>query len=274
MAALELELKVAVELARDAGAMLRACQGKVPVLRKERGEVVTPADRESDARIRAGLLSAFPSDAVFSEETPDDGARAGRERVWIVDPLDGTSNYVSGGDEYVVSVGLSQGGRAVLGVVYNPVRDELFAGAVGSGVELNGARRTVSAAASIRDAALLVSRKEWERIRPGAEAAAALSHALAGTAPRLMASMAHKLARVAAGLADGVLSLKTRKEWGSCAGVALVTAAGGLCTHLDGSPVRFNRSAAPPPGLVAAGPALHALLLAEAAALCESGAAR
>src|SRR5690348_14001706 len=138
---LELELKTATELARDAGAMLRNCQGKVPVLRKDRGEVVTPADRESDARIRAGLLQAFPSDAVFSEETPDDGARVGRERVWIVDPLDGTSNYVAGGDEYVVSVGLSQGGVAVLGVVYNPVRDELFAGAVGGGVTRNGGAR-------------------------------------------------------------------------------------------------------------------------------------
>lgn len=257
--ALERELKAATDLARDAGAMLRACQGKVPVLRKDRGEVVTPADRESDARIRAGLLSAFPSDAVFSEETPDDGARVGRERVWIVDPLDGTSNYVAGGDEYVVSVGLSQGGVAVLGVVYNPVRDELFAGAAGGGITLNGAPKAVSAAASIREAALLVSRKEWER---------GLSQALAGARPpALMASMAHKLARVAAGLADGVLSLKTRKEWGSCAGVALVTAAGGLCTHLDGAPVRFNRGAPPPAGLVASGPALHALLLAEAARL-------
>jgi myo-inositol-1(or 4)-monophosphatase len=264
VAAFEHELKVATELARDAGAMLRASQGKVPVLRKDRGEVVTPADRESDARIRAGLLSAFPADAVFSEETPDDGARVGRERVWIVDPLDGTSNYVAGGDEYVVSVGLSRGGVAVLGVVYNPARDELFAGAVGGGVTLNGARRTVTAAASLADAALLVSRKEWER---------GLSQALAWTRPGLMASMAHKLARVAAGLADGVLSVKTRKEWGSCAGTALVTAAGGLCTHLDGSPVRFNRSAAPPAGLVAAGPALHALLLAEAARLRETGAA-
>jgi myo-inositol-1(or 4)-monophosphatase len=145
------------------------------------------------------------------------------------------------------------------------VRDELFAGAVGGGVKLNGVPRTVSAAASIRDAELLVSRKEWER---------GLSRALAGTRARLMASMAHKLARVAAGLADGVLSLKTRKEWGSCAGVALVTAAGGFCTHLDGSPVRFNRRAAPPSGLLAAGPALHPLLLAEAAPLCETGAAR
>jgi len=185
---LELELKAATELARDAGAMLRNCQGKVPVLRKDRGEVVTPADRESDARIRAGLLQAFPSDAVFSEETPDDGARVGRERVWIVDPLDGTSNYVAGGDEYVVSVGLSQGGVAVLGVVYNPVRDELFAGVVGGGVTLNGAPRAVTAASSLRDATLLVSRKEWER---------GLSQSLRATRPGLMASMAHKLARVA-----------------------------------------------------------------------------
>ncbi|HEY6909430.1 MAG TPA: 3'(2'),5'-bisphosphate nucleotidase CysQ [Myxococcales bacterium] len=257
--ALERELKLAMDLARDAGGMLRACQGKVPVLRKDRGEVVTPADRESDARIRAGLLSAFPSDAVFSEETPDDGSRAGRERVWIVDPLDGTSNYVAGGDEYVVSIGLSEGGVAVLGVVYNPVRDELFAGAAGRGLTLNGAPRAVTAAASLRDAALLFSRKEWER-----------GLSLAGAKPALMASMAHKLARVAAGMADGVFSLKTRKEWGSCAGVALVTAAGGLCTHLDGAPVRFNRSAPPPPGLLAAGPALHALLLAEAAKIPDA----
>jgi myo-inositol-1(or 4)-monophosphatase len=258
--AFEDELKVALRLAREAGQMLRDRQGKVPVLRKDRGEVVTPADRESDAAIRAGLLAAFPDDAVYSEETPDDGARAGRDRVWIVDPLDGTGNYVAGGDEFVVSIGLSVRGAAVAGVVYNPVRDELFSGSAGAGVQLNGSPASVTAAAYLEAAVLLASAKEWER---------GLEGSWTGPPPRLVSSMAYKLARIAAGQADGVISAKARKEWGSCAGVALVEASGGLTTHLDGSPVRFNRSAPPPAGLIAAGRRLHPALLREARRFLE-----
>src|SRR5947209_9225930 len=123
----ERELEVATELAYRAGALLRRMrEGAVDVEHKAHGEAVTVADRISDAVIRAGLRSAFPDDAVYSEESPDDPARLAFARVWIVDPLDGTSNFVARGDEYSVSIGLAIDGRPALGVVCTPERGQLF----------------------------------------------------------------------------------------------------------------------------------------------------
>jgi myo-inositol-1(or 4)-monophosphatase len=250
--ALRRELQVACALAQQAGArLLRHQAAPIEVLRKAHDEVVTAADRESDQLIRQGLLAAFPGDAVYSEETADTPERLQHRRVWIVDPLDGTSNFIAGGDEYCISIGLAVEGAPVLGVVYNPRRRELFAGGVGLGVRLNGAPVHPSSQADPAAARLAVSRKEVA--------------ALAGTVPcELVAltSMAYKLARVAAGLEDGALSAKRRKEWGSCAGAALVLAAGGRVTLLDGTPLRFNCSERPhAAGLLAAGAALHASLI-------------
>jgi myo-inositol-1(or 4)-monophosphatase len=251
---LERELGVATTLAIDAGAALRRHQaGPVEVRHKAQGEVVTVADLEADAIIRAGLLAAFPTDAVFSEEAADPPARLASARVWIVDPLDSTSNFTERGDEYSVSIGLSCDGRAVLGVVYNPTRHELFAGSDGAGVTLDGAPVRVSNTTDLAQAHLIVSRREW---RWGLDR-------LAASLPiRPMASIAYKLARVAAGLDDGMFSVLPRKQWDTCAGVALVLAAGGRATLLDGQELRFNRPVLKHAmGMVAAAPGLHTAVL-------------
>jgi myo-inositol-1(or 4)-monophosphatase len=248
------ELNVATDLAREAGAALRRHQGgRLEVGRKAHGELVTPADLASDAIILSGLAAAFRDDALFSEETADSPARLSKMRVWIVDPLDSTSNFAEQGNEYSVSIGLAVAGRAVLGVVYNPTRDEMVAGYEGAGVTLNGCPAHVTDASDLERARLTVSRKEWKRGLTG----------LARTLPVVpVASMAYKLARVAAGFDDAAFSAARRKEWGTCAGVALVRAAGGCATLLDGSEIAFNR---PEPrqsmGMVASGPRLHRVLL-------------
>jgi fructose-1,6-bisphosphatase/inositol monophosphatase family enzyme len=254
------ELEIATGLAFRAGAALRRHQaGRLDVRYKAHGEPVTAGDLEADAIIRFGLAAEFPDDVVFSEETPDSPRRLRAARVWIVDPLDSTSNFTEGGDDYTVSIGLAIGHRAALGVVYNPGRDQMFAGYASAGVTLNGAAVRVSSAAELEDARLTVSRKEWRR---GLDK-------LAATLPLSpMASMAYKLARVAAGLDDGVFSAVARKEWGTCAGVALVRAAGGRATLLDGGDIRFNRPEARQPlGMAAAGPRLHRVLLERLAEL-------
>jgi myo-inositol-1(or 4)-monophosphatase len=138
-------------------------------------------------------------------------------------------------------------------VVFNPDRNEMVAGTLGGGVTLNGVPAAATAATRLERARLAVSRKEWKR---------GLAQRAAGLPIEPMASMAYKLARVAAGLTDGAFSLSRRKEWGTCAGVALVLAAGGRATLLDGSEIRFNRAEPRQPlGMVAAGPDLHAVLL-------------
>jgi fructose-1,6-bisphosphatase/inositol monophosphatase family enzyme len=219
---LQRELEVAKRLAQEAGTLiLRHLTGPLVVGHKEHGEVVTPADREANNLIRSGLGLVFPDDAIYSEETSDSLERLSHSRVWIVDPLDGTSNFIERRNEFSVSIGLSVEGKAVLGVVYNPSRNELFAGGNGLGVSLNSLPAKVSDTTDLYRARLLVSRKEC-------------SKGLAQQFPSLtlipLASMAYKLARVAAGLEDGVFSKKPRKEWGTCAGVALVLAAGGKAT--------------------------------------------
>jgi myo-inositol-1(or 4)-monophosphatase len=251
---LHAELIVATRLARAAGEALRRHRaGPLVVSQKARGEIVTAADLESDSIIRDGLARAFPADAVYSEETPDTPQRLGTARVWIVDPLDSTSNYAAGGDEYCVSIGLSVDGQAVLGVVYCPGPDELIGGGRGLGVRLNDRPVHVSRADHLASARLSVSRKEWQR---------GLAELCGGLSVTPRASLAAKLARVAAGLDDGVFTAIPRKEWGTCAGTALVLASGGVATLLDGSPINFNRTELKQPlGMLAAGPALHPLLL-------------
>jgi myo-inositol-1(or 4)-monophosphatase len=252
------ELHVASRLACEAGVALRHYRaGSVEVHYKAHREPVTPADIQADGIIRAGLTAAFPGDAIYSEESAEPPGRLLASRLWLVDPLDSTSNFIENGDEYCVSIGLACGGWPVLGVVYNPARDELFSGAEGIGITLNGAPVHVSGAADLLSARITVSRKEWRRVL----------QALPGGLPMLpVASMAYKLARVAAGLDDGVVSMKRRKEWGTCAGVALVRAAGGRATLLDGRDLTFNRREhTQGHGLVAAGPIVHAALLTDIA---------
>lgn len=253
---LDHELDVAVSLALKAGAVLRKYQERtVTPSFKDHGEVVTAADIEADMIIRRGLQENFSRDAVYSEESRDNPKRLHNERVWIVDPLDSTSNFLAHGDEYTVSIGLAMGQQAALGVVYNPRRNVLYAGYVGGAVKFNNMAVQTTDSDDLATAQVAVSRKE---LRKGEAAFAKLACA------RPLSSMAYKLARVAAGMDDGVVSLKPRKEWGTCAGIALVKAAGGRATLLDGGEVYFNRRELKQPcGMVAAGTALHQVLLRE-----------
>lgn len=227
--ALDREIKVAAELALQAGALLRERQkGQLEIRYKANGEIVTPVDLASNDLICRGLQAAFPDDAICSEEGP--ALTASAARVWIVDPLDSTSNYVQHGDEYSLSIGLAIHHEAMLGVVYNPSRDELFTGYRGHGTSWNGLPVRTSVAHQFRPQ-LLVSSKEWKR---------GLSNLATDVFMKPMASMAYKLARVAAGKEDAALSLKARKPWGTCAGTALVLAAGGRVSSLDGQPLLFD----------------------------------
>jgi myo-inositol-1(or 4)-monophosphatase len=250
------ELAVATRLATEAGEiLLRHRREGVLAGSKQGGEIVTAADLEVDRAIRAGLAGAFPGDAILSEEAPDHPRRLGERRIWIVDPIDGTQDFADGGEDHGISIGLAIDGRAVLGVVHNPARQELFAGGGGLGLTLGGAPATATSARRVADARLTVSGTEW-----GAGAYRGLS----GLRTRPISSAAYKLARVAAGLDDGTFWAWPRKEWDVCAGVALVLAGGGVVSLLDGRSIAFNqRDVRLAGGLVAAGPALHGPLRRE-----------
>jgi myo-inositol-1(or 4)-monophosphatase len=248
------ELEEATRIALEAGRVLTTARASgLEVRFKGVNDPVTQADIAADTLIRAALHQAFPDDGLLSEETADHPSRLQRGRVWIVDPIDGTSSYAAGRDNFAVSIGLAIHGKAMLGVVYNPAKDELIAGALGLGATLNEHPVNVTSTSSVDAATLLVSSSEW---RAGLNA---LQPALPITP---ISSIAYKLGLVAAGKADGTFTANARYEWDVCAGAALVAAAGGVASLRDGSALRFNQpSPRLPWGILAAGKHLYAPLL-------------
>ncbi|HJX52153.1 MAG TPA: inositol monophosphatase family protein, partial [Polyangia bacterium] len=128
------ELEIARRLAQEAAALVRRfAEQPVAVKYKDAGEPVTEADLAANALIVGRLAQEFPDDAILSEELPDDGSRLGRPRVWMVDPIDGTRDFVRGQPGYVVMIGLCVDDRPALGVVAHPSTGVVWSGVVGQG---------------------------------------------------------------------------------------------------------------------------------------------
>lgn len=246
----ERELEVAVAAARTAGAIVRRWyEGKVTVQEKDNKSPLTEADLESNEAIQAAIVAAFPQDGWLSEETRDSPERLSKRRTWIVDPLDGTKEFVNRIPEFVVAIGMADQGDAVVGVEYNPITEELFAGARGLGVTLNGEPVRATDLADLSAARVLASRSEDER-GEWDEFKGELRVDLTG-------SVAYKLGLIAAGHADATFSLTPKNEWDICAGAALILAAGGHMTDRHLEPLRFNRQKTKLPGLIACGANLY-----------------
>ncbi len=227
----------AVAAAHEAGAAIRAYY-KDSYTVKEKGEdnPLTDADLASDRIIAARLKR--DDWGWLSEETTDDPIRLTREYAWIIDPLDGTKEFTLGIPEFVVSIGLVHRGAAVLGVLYNPITEELFAGAVGLGATFNGVPCRVSAHAGLTGARIVCSRTEMKKGMFDAWTGPSATHPVK-LVP--VGSVAYKFGRVAAGQAEATFTPQPRNEWDICAGVALVLAAGGSATNRLGEPYVFNR---------------------------------
>jgi len=214
---------------------------------------VTEADRALDAVLRKELLC--DGEGWLSEESVDDPVRLQRSRVWVVDPLDGTREFVKGIPEFCASIGFVENGRPVAGGIYNPATDETFLGSIDSGVTYNGKPAQPSQRATLEGALVLASRSEvkrgeWKPFENGAFKI------------RPMGSVAYKLALVSAGLADITFTLTPKNEWDVVAGAALVQSAGGFVSTLEKTPLTANRRDPLLTGLLASGPFLKDSLLA------------
>lgn len=250
----------AQDLARIAAALEAARRalrpftpGAVEFQLKAADNPVTAADRAVNEVLHSALVRE--DEAWLSEETVDDPTRLDRRRVWVVDPLDGTKEFVQGIPEWCVSIGLIEDGEPVAGGICNPATGEVFLGARGIGVTRNGTAARVSGRPALAGARVLASRSEVgrgerERFRGSAFDV------------RPMGSVAYKLALVAAGHADATWTLVPKHEWDVAAGVALLLAAGGEARTPGGGHPVFNRRNPKLTGLVAAGPALMPELLA------------
>jgi len=244
------EMSVAQAAARAAGkAILRWYEGDYTVREKSSDSPVTEADTEANRCIHEHIIAAFPDDGWLSEETRDSPARLQKPRVWIIDPLDGTKEFIKHIPEFCVCIGLVENGEPILGVTYNPVRDEMFAAERGAGTTLNGENVGVSTQTTLAEATVLasrseVSRGEWKPFE-------------AEMRVDLTGSVAYKLALIAAGRADATFSLTPKNEWDVCSGAALILEAGGRFTTRTGETRHFNQADPLLPGIIACNAGLY-----------------
>lgn len=216
-------------------------QGRIDSARKAGGDPVTEADLAVDSVLREILPR--PGEGWLSEETVDNSDRLSSSAVWIVDPLDGTREFVDGIPEWCVSIGYVVDGEPVAGGIASPARGIRITGAVGSGVELQGGT-PISPSPGLAGALVLASRSEVKR----GEWAPVFSTPIS---VRNMGSVALKLGLVGAGMADATWTLVPKNEWDVAGGAAIVNAAGGVTVRPDGSPVVFNQADTLLPGFVA-----------------------
>lgn len=225
-----LERDAATQAARRAGSTLLDWSGKISVRVKGINDLVTEADHAAQEVLRDFLGRRFPRDGFLAEEG-EGRVNPEAERCWIVDPLDGTTNYVHGFPFYCVSIGLEVKGKVVVGVVHDPVRNESFVAAAGGGATRNDTPLRVSATEGAGDALVCGGvPADPERARRSLEEFTRLS----GTARsvRRMGSAALALAYVAAGRMDGYWHTALH-PWDAAAGALLVLEAGGRVTNLD-----------------------------------------
>lgn len=241
------------DAARRAGEAIQRVRAEgFEVLSKGDAGPVTRADHEADALLREALPRIVPA-AWLSEETADDPARLEAERVWVVDPLDGTKEFVEGVPDYVVAVALVERGEPILGVVHNPSTGETWAALRGQGAFKNGfpvhCRKKGNWLGASRSE---IKRGEFEPFTAGWS----IVH---------LGSIEYKLAMVASGEIAATLSRGPKHEWDVCAGAVLVLEAGGCITDCYGEALRFNNAFPKTRGVIAGGPEAFARLKARLA---------
>ncbi len=255
-----------MDLARRAGAEVLAMQRVgIAVDLKPGDEPVTAADRRGSEIIVAGLVEAFPDDPVISEELPPPPGAQDGSRLWLVDPIDGTKDFIRGEDGYSVMIGLVRDGVAALGVVYQPVPDRMFyatpAGAwIAVGTQVEPLR--VSSVAAASDVRLVASKShrspDIDRIKERLGIADEIN----------VGSVGVKLCLIALGIHDLYVNPAAKtKAWDTCAPEAILVQAGGRLSDLYGTPIDYRGELAHKRGLVASNGLVHDEVVSKLASL-------
>ena len=252
------ELNVAFSAAREAGAIILSFFKKnFEVTAKSSTEYVTSADLAADARIKAMILHYFPDDAWLSEETIDSRQRLSNSRVWIVDPLDGTHEFMEGSPDFTICIALIENGEPQVGVVLRPIDNELYFAVRGEGAFLNHDRIYCTTEPLLQEAVIVTSDEE-----PVPSKILAINQQVKRV--DRFGSTAYKIIRVAAGQAELYISAELKKEWDICAADLIVSEAGGRLTDWAGNPAKYNQ---PAPdiefGMIATNYPLHAKIVAQ-----------
>lgn len=214
---------------------------------------VTEADLAVDHLLSTTLLQARPDYGWLSEETDDSDARLSKERVFIVDPIDGTRSFVEGSSAWAHSLAVAEHGQVTAAVVYLPLRNKLYAAALGQGATLNGEPLQTSGECDVSDMTVLAARP-----------ALLAEHWQSGTAPTFQRSyrpsLAYRLALVGEGRFDAMITLRPTWEWDIAAGTLIVAEAGGTASERTGAPLRFNNPDPRLDGIVAGSACGHGAL--------------
>ncbi|MCC5994971.1 MAG: 3'(2'),5'-bisphosphate nucleotidase CysQ [Oceanicaulis sp.] len=250
LAGAEDDRQLIARAARDAGQLALAFRARgLKSWDKTRGDPVSEADLAADALLKERLIPARPDYGWLSEETADDSSRLSAARSFVVDPIDGTRAFLKGRPEFVVSIAVIEDGAPLAAAIYDPSTERLWDAVRGAGARLNGRPVRISNHDAIAGARLLGDPGKLTALRDlGATAATVNSAAL-------------RLALAASGLFDGVVAVRPKWDWDLAAGHLLITEAGGLITDRTGAALRYDRDTPRQPAPLAAGPALHALLL-------------
>jgi myo-inositol-1(or 4)-monophosphatase len=231
-------LNFAIEVARDAGGLLMQRLGAAKVTNKGDIDLVTEADLASENLIIERIRSYFPQHGILAEESGEAELVSGAKRSewkWIIDPLDGTTNYAHSYPCFCVSIALEHAGVLEVGVVYDPVRDEMFAAERGNGATLNDRKITVSSVEELKDAMLCTGFPYNVRERPDFTRDFA-NFTMAAQAVRRDGSAALDLAYVACGRFDGFWE-DGLSPWDIAAGQILIEEARGKVTNFDNEPL-------------------------------------
>lgn len=246
-------------VAREAGELARRYFHETyEAWEKSPGNPVSEADLAVNDLIKDRLRSQRPHYGWLSEETVDDPARLQCQRVWVVDPIDGTKAFLAGADGFAVSIALVEDGRPILGCLYAPLRNLFFSAARDEGATLNGIPIHVAGSDRLENCRMLADRELfladfWPEPWPSMKLDKPNSIAL-------------RLGLVAAGMADAAVALRPKCEWDLAAALLVLQEAGGVCTdHLGGHP-RFNRPDPVYPTVIAASAELYPQVLARVAA--------
>ena len=228
------ELAIAENAARQAGSIIRSLLGKARIAEKGMNyNLVTEADTAAEKSIITTIRATFPADAILGEESTT-GARIDEERLWIIDPLDGTTNFAHGIPHFAVSIAFARGGTVRCGVVYNPMSDECFTAVAGKGAFLNGVPIAVSPVTALTGS-VIGTGIYYERgpimLRTLDSVRRLLLVPIQGI--RRIGSAALDLCFVACGRFDGYFEYRL-SVWDFAAGALIVAEAGGTCTDIDG----------------------------------------
>lgn len=246
------DLPLLIDAARESGKIATRYSGsKAQRWDKPDGAgPVTEADLAVNAMLEQRLPSARPGYGWLSEETEDTQHRLSRDRVFIIDPIDGTRSFTEGSSTWAHSLAVAEHGQVTAAVIYLPLRDLLYAAAKGQGATLNGAPIVVSDTQDITTAEILAAKPNLDS-----------RHWCQGRVPQFRRnyrpSLAYRLALVGQGRFDGMLTLRPSWEWDIAAGDLIVQEAGGICTDRLGAPLRLNNPHPRLNGVIAANPPLH-----------------